>query len=46
MKTLLKILTLPIWLPFKILWLASKVLAYCVFFIVLAIVIYAAIHLL
>jgi len=44
MKTLLKILTLPIWLPFKILWFASKVLAFCILVIVLAVVVYLVIH--
>jgi hypothetical protein len=44
MKTFLKILTLPIWLPFKILWVASKVVAFCFLVIVLALVIFLAIH--
>lgn len=46
MKALFKILTLPIWLPFKLLWFASKVVAFCFLVIVLAIVIFLAIHLL
>ncbi|HYQ85984.1 MAG TPA: hypothetical protein VES59_01945 [Bacteroidota bacterium] len=46
MKTLFKVLTLPIWLPLKILWIASKVIAFCFLILLLAILIYIAIHLL
>jgi len=40
MKTLFKILTMPIWLPIKILWFTSKVLAFIFLVLVLAGVIY------
>ena len=46
MMTLLKVLTLPIWLPIKILWIASKVIAFCFLIFLLAILIYIAIHIL
>jgi hypothetical protein len=44
MKTLLKILTLPIWLPFKLLWLASKVVVFCSLVVILALIVYFALH--
>jgi hypothetical protein len=44
MLTLLKILTFPIWFPFKLLWFASKVLAFLFVMLVLAALIYFAIH--
>jgi len=46
MKTLLKILTMPIWLPLKILWFASKLLAFVFLVIILAVLVYIAVHIL
>jgi len=46
MMTLLKILTFPIWLPFKLLWFASKVVAFCFLLAVLVAAVYVAIHVL
>lgn len=34
MKTLIKVLTLPIWLPFAILWFLAKILAFAILVIV------------
>lgn len=39
MMTMLKILFFPIWFPVKVLWLASKVLAFVVLCAVLALVV-------
>jgi len=44
MMTLLKILTFPIWFPLKLLWFVSKVLAFLVVALVLAVLIYIAVH--
>jgi hypothetical protein len=44
MMTFLKIITLPVWLPFKILWFASKVVAFCFLVVVLALLIVLAVH--
>ena len=44
MKTLLKILTLPIWLPLKILWGISKVIAFIVMIFFLVVIAYLIIH--
>ncbi len=38
MKTLLKVLTFPIWFPVKLLWYISKVLAFIFMFIIVIIV--------
>jgi hypothetical protein len=46
MMTVLKILTFPIWFPFKLLWFVSKVLAFLFVVVVLAVLTYIAIHLL
>jgi len=46
MKTFFKLLTLPIWLPFKILWFISKILAFIFLIVVIAILIYIAVHIL
>ena len=46
MKTLLKFVTLPIWLPLKVLWLTVKVVALIVIVTMVAVLLYAAIHLL
>jgi len=40
MKTLLKILTFPIWFPVKVLWFISKVLAFVFIVALLAVIIY------
>ncbi len=40
MMTLLKIITMPIWLPFKILWFTSKLIAFVVLVIILAALVY------
>jgi len=42
MKALFKILLLPVWLPFKILWVISRVLALCIMMALLAGLIYFA----
>ena len=44
MKTFLKILTLPIWLPLKILWGISKVIAFVFLILLLSILVYLVIH--
>lgn len=44
MMTLLKILTFPIWFPFKLLWLVSKLIAFVFLILVASVVIYIAIH--
>ncbi len=44
MITLIKILTFPVWFPLKILWLASKVLAFVFLSLTLAALIYLAIR--
>jgi hypothetical protein len=44
MKTLLKILTFPIWFPIKVLWVISKVLAFIFLFCVLALLLYLFLH--
>ena len=44
MRLFLKILTLPIWLPFKILWFMSKLIAFIFLAIVLAVIIYVTLH--
>ena len=46
MITILKVLTLPIWLPIKILWFFSKITAFFIFILILAILIYIAAHVL
>jgi hypothetical protein len=46
MMMILKILTMPIWLPLKILWFFSKVLAVIILIIVIGILCYIAIHVL
>lgn len=44
MITLLKILTLPVWLPFKILWFVSKVIAFVFVILFLAAFVYIVFH--
>lgn len=44
MGKLLKILFLPLWLPFKILWVISKVLALLIMILLIAALIYIALH--
>lgn len=44
MKTLLKILTMPIWLPLKILWGISKFIAFIMMILLLALLAYLVIH--
>lgn len=44
MGKLLKILFLPLWLPFKILWVISKALAALIMILLLAALIYFALH--
>ena len=44
MKTYLKIITMPIWLPFKIVWFFSKVLAFTVIILLLAALIFILMH--
>jgi hypothetical protein len=46
MITILKVLTLPIWLPFKILWFFSKIVAFIVMIVLAALLIYVAVHVL
>lgn len=40
MKTLFKILTAPIWIPFKILWFTSKLIAFIFLLLIIAAAIY------
>jgi hypothetical protein len=42
--TLIKILTFPIWFPIKLLWLASKILAFIVLVLLVAGLLYIAFH--
>jgi hypothetical protein len=44
MWTLLKVLTLPIWLPIKILWTISKVLAFVIFVALLVLIVWVCLH--
>lgn len=44
MWTLIKILTFPIWFPIKLLWLASKILAFIVLVLLVAGLLYIAFH--
>ena len=44
MLTFLKIITLPIWLPIKIFWLFSKMIAVIIMIILILILVYLAIH--
>ncbi|MBI4547689.1 MAG: hypothetical protein HY707_06910 [Ignavibacteriae bacterium] len=46
MLTLLKILTLPIWLPIKILWWISKLIAFVILIVILSMLIYIILHVL
>jgi len=40
MKLFFKILTMPIWLPLKILWFTSKLLAFIFLILILAAIVY------
>ncbi len=40
MLTLLKILTFPIWFPIKMLWLASKIIAFIVLVGLIALIVF------
>ena len=44
MKTFFKIITAPIWLPFKILWVISKVIAFVFLLLLLGAAIYIYLH--
>ncbi len=44
MLKLLKILTFPIWFPIKVLWFISKALAFIFLIVVLAALIFVAVH--
>jgi len=44
MLTLLKILTFPLWFPIKVLWFVSKALAFIFMVLILAALIYIAVH--
>lgn len=46
MLTLLKILTFPIWFPFKVLWVVSKLIAFVFLILIASVLIYIAIHIL
>ena len=46
MLTIVKILTFPIWFPFKVLWFVSKVVAFLFLVLMAAALIYIAIHVL